>query len=64
MLDLQEEVVTRSAVVVLETGKRSLVLQADGASAVQTDVVEGQICMQGTGLGGLVSDEVFDGLLA
>lgn len=62
VLGLQEEVVTGGGVVVLEAGKRSLVLQADGASAVQADVVQGQIHMERASLGGLVSCEVFDGL--
>lgn len=63
VLDLQEEVVTGSGVVVLEAGKRSLVLQADGAPAVQAEVVQGQIHVERTGLGWLVIGEVFDGLL-
>lgn len=39
-------------------------MQADGASAVQADVVQGQADVESAGLGGLVSGEVFDGLLA
>ena len=60
VLELQEEVVAGRAVVVLEAGERSLVLQADGTCAVQADVVQGQIYVERTGLGGLASDEVFD----
>lgn len=63
VLDLQEEVVTGSGVVVLEAGKRSLVLQADGAPAVQAEVVQGQIHVERAGLCWLVIREVFDGLL-
>lgn len=62
VLDLQEEVVTGCGVVMLEAGERFLVLQADGACAVQADVVKRQIYVDSTGLGGLFSDEVFDGL--